>query len=150
MSAAISETSFSETQSRDRSRSPSRNEYKVISVRLRAAEYEAFSEEIREFGLTSNMALRVAARRIGGFLEIDSKSRDHLQEITKRIGTIADGVSELNQLATKSGTIDMDAFQVLRTSFGQEFAKLDGLLRRILNVSCRRRDGAGLVSNSIG
>ncbi|MGO6944728.1 DNA mobilization endonuclease VirD1/MobC family subunit, partial [Rhizobium johnstonii] len=46
--------------------------YKIVSVRLRSAEFESFSEQLRALGLTSNLALRIAARRIAGFLEIDA------------------------------------------------------------------------------
>ncbi len=49
--------------------------FKVVSTRLRSAEYESFSRQARLLGLTDSMAIRVAVRRIGGFLEIDAGTR---------------------------------------------------------------------------
>ncbi|WP_425964498.1 DNA mobilization endonuclease VirD1/MobC family subunit [Rhizobium nepotum] len=48
--------------------------FKVVSTRLRSAEYESFSHQARLLGLSDSMAIRVAVRRIGGFLEIDAEN----------------------------------------------------------------------------
>lgn len=54
---------------------PSSNGYKIVSVRLREAEFLSFAEQARALDMTNNMDLRVAARRIARFLEIDAETR---------------------------------------------------------------------------
>ncbi|MPR11048.1 T-DNA border endonuclease subunit VirD1 [Microvirga tunisiensis] len=125
------------------------NGYKIISVRLRLAEFESFSEQSRAFGLTSNLALRIAVRRIAGFLEIDAETRQNLQEITNSIGQIAETLTDMSRIASRDGAVDMDRFERHRQQFGQEFAALDALLRTILNVSRRRRDGRRLLQEAV-
>ena len=122
------------------------NGYKILSVRLREAEYAGFCEHVRALGLTNNMAMRIAARRIAGFLEIDNETRQHLRQITREIGLIADSLIELNRLALHAGTVDMEALTACRQAFGREFAELDTRLRAILSVSRRRHDGKQLLA----
>jgi type IV secretion system T-DNA border endonuclease VirD1 len=114
--------------------------YKVMSVRMRMAEYEEFSEQASELGLTNSMALRIAARRIAGFLEIDAETRHSLEQITRSIGIISRNIGNLN-IPAKADEADLKAFSAQRAAFGLEFEKLDSLLRSILNVSRRRLDG---------
>jgi type IV secretion system T-DNA border endonuclease VirD1 len=115
--------------------------YKIVSVRLREAEYETFSEQVRALGLTNNLALRVAARRIGGFLEIDRDTRKLLEGIVRAIGVISERIAELKVACALSGQVDTKEFAAQRAAFGREFAQLDAQLRTILNVSHRRLDG---------
>ncbi|MEI8703366.1 MAG: T-DNA border endonuclease VirD1 [Mesorhizobium sp.] len=123
--------------------------YKIVSVRLRSAEFESFSEQSRALGLTSNLALRIAARRIAGFLEIDADTRQNLQEITSSIGQIADALNDMSRIASRDGRVDIERFESHRQQFGQEFAALDALLRTILNISRRRQDGRRLLQESV-
>jgi type IV secretion system T-DNA border endonuclease VirD1 len=115
--------------------------YKIVSVRLREAEFEGFSEQARSLGLTNNMALRIAARRIGGFLEIDNKTRLKLEEGVDAIGEISQQIARLHGLYKRIGQVDMEELAAQRAAFGREFAQLDAQLRIILNVSRRRVDG---------
>ncbi|RZN10901.1 type IV secretion system protein VirD [Bradyrhizobium sp. Leo121] len=115
--------------------------YRIISVRLRAAEFDAFSQQLRVLGLTNSMALRIAVRRIGGFIEIGDETRDDLRAITCHIGNIAQALRELSRVANRDATFDIERFERHRQHFGQEFSALDALLRTILNVSRRREDG---------
>ncbi|MER8576693.1 T-DNA border endonuclease subunit VirD1 [Mesorhizobium sp. M1409] len=123
--------------------------YKIVSVRLRSAEFESFSEQVRALGLTRNLALRIAARRIAGFLESDADTRQNLQEITSSIGQIADALSDMSRTASRDGRVDIERFESHRQQFGQEFAALDALLRTILNISRRRQDGRRLLQESV-
>ena len=122
--------------------------YKVVSVRLREPEFECFTENARAVGLTANMALRIAARRMAGFLETDAETRRLLQEITDNIGEISVNIAQLNRAAARGGTVDMERFAKQRNAFGHEFVRLDGLLRIILNVSQRRRDGRTMLQEA--
>ena len=97
--------------------------YKAVSVRMRQAEFECFSVQARSLGLTNNVALRIAARRIVGFLETDEETRTLLQTITDRIGTIARDLNGINTACEQSGKADMDRLATLRASFGYEFAQ---------------------------
>ena len=115
--------------------------YKVVSVRLRAAEFEAFSEQAKALGLTGNMALRIAARRIGGFLEIDQDVRGQLESLLTAVGEISRDIRKLHTDYIESREVDLDCLVAQRVAFGEEFAQLDALLRSILNVSKRRSDG---------
>lgn len=122
--------------------------YRIVSVRLRCAEFESFSEQVRAFGLTNNLALRIAARRIAGFLEVDAETRRNLHAITNHIGQMAEALNDLSRLARDNGAVDMESLDTYRQEFGQEFVSLDALLRVILNVSRRRLDGRRLLENT--
>jgi type IV secretion system T-DNA border endonuclease VirD1 len=125
------------------------NGYKIVSVRLREAEFEAFSEQVQTLGLTNNMALRIAARRIGGFLEIDDTTRHTLEEAVHAIGVISQNIRSLHASYAESGRVDMKEFDKHRAEFGHEFATLDAQLRIILNVSRRRVDGRLMLQNAM-
>ena len=115
--------------------------YKMVSIRLRTAEFESFHEQAQALGLTSNLALRIAARRISGFLEIDRDVRENLEGILSAIGEISQNIRHLHADYAASGKTDLESLAAQRAAFGQEFAQLDALLRSILNVSQRRSDG---------
>jgi len=116
-------------------------QYKVVSVRLREAEYLMLARQAAELGLTHNLALRIAARRIGGFLEIDPQTRALLQKTLDALGELSRNIRQLKAAYSESGAVDMKAFARLRAEFGREFSVLDARLCTILNVSHSRRDG---------
>ncbi|MGO6748071.1 DNA mobilization endonuclease VirD1/MobC family subunit [Rhizobium ruizarguesonis] len=117
------------------------NGYRIVSVRLREAEFEAFSAQAVALGITNNMALRIAARRIGGFMELDAATRQSLEDILGMIGTISRGINRLNAAYNESGKVDMQEFEAQRAAFGYQFARLDATLLSILNTANRRLDG---------
>ena len=122
------------------------DKYKIVTVRLRAAEFDAFCDQARTAGITSNMALRIAARRIGGFLEVDRDVRLKLEDILSAIGEISKNIRRLHADYIASGKTDLDGLAAQRAAFGEEFAQLDSLLRSILNISQRRLDGLGQLT----
>ena len=119
--------------------------YKVVSVRLREAEYLAFSEQVSQLGISGNLAMRIAARRIGGFLDVDQATREALASITGQIGEISTALNTLISSAAGDPSVDMDKLTELRVGFGTEFARLDAQLQTILNISKRRQDGQQLL-----
>lgn len=121
------------------------NGYKVVSVRLREAEFISFAEHASSVGLTNNMALRIAARRIAGFLEIDAGTRSDLQEISRNISQIAGILSDLRKAVEHNNSSDLQLLNEQRVAFGNEFARLDPLLQQLLNTSRRRRDGRKIL-----
>lgn len=124
------------------------NGYKVVSVRLREAEFEVLSDQAGMCGLTNNMALRIAARRIGGFIETDMHTRALLEKIVERIGIISQDIARLQAAYRASGAVDMQEFVAQRIAFGEEFARLDGQLGAILNISRRRLDGRVMLKEA--
>ncbi|OCP23574.1 MULTISPECIES: DNA mobilization endonuclease VirD1/MobC family subunit [unclassified Ensifer] len=123
--------------------------YKVVSVRLRHAEFVSFSEQVQKLGLTNNMALRIVARRVAGFLEVDRETRHMLRQISSNIGEISASLSHLQRDAQRSGSGDVDKLFELRAAFGKEFAMLDDKLQTLLNVSKRRIDGQVLLKRAV-
>jgi type IV secretion system T-DNA border endonuclease VirD1 len=123
--------------------------FKVVSARLRSAEYETFSYQARLLGLSDSMAIRVAVRRIGGFLEIDADTREKMEAILQSIGILSSNVSMLLSAYAEDPRSDLEAVRDERIAFGEAFAALDGLLRSILSVSRRRIDGRSLLKGAL-
>jgi type IV secretion system T-DNA border endonuclease VirD1 len=123
--------------------------YKIVSVRLREAEFESFSDQVQLLGLTNNLALRIAARRISGFLEIDFETRRILDEISREIGHLSQAIFNLNRKYSANGTVDLKEFKEHCKKFGLQFAKLDTQLGQILNTTQRRNDGRQLLQAAL-
>ncbi|ACM39659.1 MULTISPECIES: T-DNA border endonuclease subunit VirD1 [Rhizobium/Agrobacterium group] len=122
--------------------------FKVVSTRLRSAEYESFSRQARRLGLSDSMAIRIAVRRIAGFLEIDAETRHEMEAILHSIGTLSNNIAALLNSYAENPTTDLGALQAERNAFGKAFADLDGLLRSILSVSRRRIDGCSMLADA--
>lgn len=121
---------------------------KVVSTRLRSAEYESFSRQARLLGLTDSMAIRVAVRRIGGFLEIDAETRRQMERSLQAIGALSRNVAALVAAYRENRSTNMEALRIERVAFGEAFADLDSLLRSILSMSRRRTDGCSMLKNA--
>jgi type IV secretion system T-DNA border endonuclease VirD1 len=119
--------------------------YKVVSVRLREGEFATLARQAAKCGMSNNMALRVAARRIAGFIEIDAATREALQAISTRIGEISSSIRRISHLAPGRPGFDMEQFMKDRAAFGREFIELDDHLRSLLSLSKRRIDGCALL-----
>jgi type IV secretion system T-DNA border endonuclease VirD1 len=126
-----------------------REEYRIVSVRLRSAEFDEFAATIKAFDLTGSMALRIAARRIGGFLEIDADVRRSLHHLLAAIGEVSASVRALQDVVITTGALSLEELAPPRQAFGLAFAELDALLRAILNVSRRREDGRQLLAEAM-
>ncbi|GAJ95562.1 MULTISPECIES: T-DNA border endonuclease subunit VirD1 [Rhizobium] len=133
----------------DRREGPKIEGFKVVSTRLRSAEYESFSSQARLLGLSDSMAIRVAVRRIAGFLEIDAESRQTMEAILQSIGALSNNIAALLCAYAENPTTDLGALQAERNAFGKSFADLDGLLRTILSVSRRRIDGCSMLADAL-
>jgi len=122
--------------------------YTVLSVRLRNAEFLDFSDQVERHGLKNNRALRIAARRISGFLEVDQSTLDEMRKITLMIGRVANAINDISAMAKTTGSVDMAAFMRERKILGSEFAQLELQLQYLLNVSKRRQDGLKRLSEA--
>jgi type IV secretion system T-DNA border endonuclease VirD1 len=134
---------------RERNAKPNPQAYKVLSVRLREAEYACLMDQLSQLGMNTNMALRIATRRIAGYLETDEDTRTSLREISGHISRISKALINLSQAAARSGQFDLKELSRERLAFGEQFARLDARLRTILNVSVRRQDGKALLTKSM-
>lgn len=148
-SKAIAPNPMSDRPAQHQSAATDANKYKIVSVRLRAAEFNEFSEQVSAFGLTHSLALRITVRRISGFLEVDGETKHRLAEILRAIGAVSRNLSQLNESCRQREDFDMERFTQHRQEFGAEFAQLDAMLRSILNVSHRRSDGRVRLQESI-
>jgi len=122
--------------------------YRIVSVRLRRAEYECFTAQTEALGISHSRALRIAARRIAGFLETDAATRASMARISEEIGEISTSLRQLSRVAVRDGSFDMQRFITDRSAFGREFTALDTLLQSILSVSLRRQDGMNLLKDA--
>ncbi|MGI8398241.1 T-DNA border endonuclease subunit VirD1 (plasmid) [Agrobacterium deltaense] len=132
----------------ERREGPKIEGFKVVSTRLRSAEYESFSRQARRLGLSDSMAIRVAVRRIAGFLEIDAETRQKMEAILHSIGALSNNIAALLSAYAENPTTDLGALQAERNAFGKSFADLDSLLRSILSVSRRRIDGCSMLADA--
>lgn len=119
--------------------------FTVVSVRLRVAELEEFSRQVRASGLTNSMALRIAARRIGGFLEVEKETRHDLQQAMHLIQQVSRNLAELANTYSANSAANLTEFKRERRELSEGFGNLESLLRQILNISQRRIDGRKLL-----
>ncbi|RZS76850.1 type IV secretion system T-DNA border endonuclease VirD1 [Phyllobacterium myrsinacearum] len=119
--------------------------FTVVSVRLRAAELQEFSQQVRALGLTNSMALRIAARRIGGFLEVEQETRRDLKQAMQQIKQVSGNLANLADTYSANSAKNLEEFKQERRELSHAFLHLESLLRQILNISHRRTDGRELL-----
>ena len=122
--------------------------FTVVSVRLRVAELQEFSRQVRASGLTNSMALRIAARRIGGFLEIEKETRHDLEQAMQLIQQVSRNLAELANTFSANSAANLAEFKQERRELSEAFGNLESLLRQILNISRRRIDGRKLIETA--
>ena len=114
---------------------------KTVSVKMTEAELAAFDEAIALAGLKRNRALRIAARRIGEFLEADAETLAVLKEVQAQIAGIARNVNQIAKSANRTHDPDYRAFMEERRDLGKALSRLDTELRTITETATRRTDG---------
>lgn len=114
---------------------------KTLSVRLTEAELAELDAQIEGLGLTRNKALRIAARRIGGFLEIDAAVVATLREINRQLAGVATNVNQIAHAANRTHDPNYRAFLAQRAELGRLLIETRGALQRILDLGARREDG---------
>lgn len=124
--------------------------FTVVSVRLRSAELQEFSRQVRASGLTNSMALRIAARRIGGFLEVEKQTRHDLEQAMQLIQQVSSNLAELANTYSANSATNLAEFKLERRELSEAFGNLESLLRQILNISRRRVDGRKLIEAAAG
>ena len=114
---------------------------RVIAVRLTEAELAEFDAQIVALGLNRNRALRIAARRIGGFVEADAAQIEALRDITRQLTGIARNINQIARSANWTGDPDYRAFMEERAKLGKELARTQGPIQETLELAARREDG---------
>jgi type IV secretion system T-DNA border endonuclease VirD1 len=123
---------------------------KTVSVRLTEAELAEFDAQIATLGITRNRALRIAARRIGGFVEVDQTTVDALRDIARQIGGVARNVNQIAKAANRTRDPDYRGFMEERVRLGRELARVEGLMQRVLELGARRADGLARLEAAAG
>lgn len=114
---------------------------KTVSVKLTAQELAEFDAAIACLGLKRNRALRIAARRIAGFIEADRDSLALLKSINTQITGIARNINQIAKAANRTHDPDYRAFTDERRDLGKQLSKMDALLLHYSNTAKLRSDG---------
>lgn len=114
---------------------------RIIAVRMTEAELAELDAQIALLGLKRNRALRIAARRIGGFVEADAATLAELKAIRQQLTGIARNVNQIARAANRTHDPDYRAFMKLREGLGRELARVGDLLFRLMDLAARREDG---------
>ncbi|WP_262386621.1 T-DNA border endonuclease VirD1 (plasmid) [Roseobacter fucihabitans] len=123
---------------------------KVISVKMTEAELAEFDAQILELGLKRNRALRIAARRIGGFVENDAETLEVLRDISRAIAGVATNINQIAKAANRTHDPAYHSFMAERKALGVELSKLNAALAPLMDVSRRRSDGLGRLRKAAG
>jgi len=110
-------------------------------VRLSEAELAELDAQIAGLGLTRNRALRIAARRIGGFLEVDGATVAALRSINRQLAGVATNINQIAHAANRTHDPDYRGFMAERAELGRLLIETRGALQRILELGARREDG---------
>lgn len=114
---------------------------KTVSVKMTEAELTEFDAQIARFGLKRNRALRIAARRIAGFVEVSPAQIEVLRDATRQLTGIARNVNQIARAANRTRDPDYRAFMEERAALGRELVRIEGQLQTLLDVAVRRSDG---------
>ncbi len=114
---------------------------RTFSVRLTEAELAELDAQIEGSGLNRNRALRIAARRIGGFLEVDGETVEALRSINRQLAGVATNINQIAHSANRTHDPDYRAFMAQRAELGRILIETRGALQRILDLGARREDG---------
>jgi type IV secretion system T-DNA border endonuclease VirD1 len=123
---------------------------RTISVRLTAAECDELDAQIAVLGLKRNRALRIAARRIGGFLEVDAAVVAELRALNRALAGIATNVNQIAHAANRTHDPAYQAFMAERAALGPVLLEVRSALQRILDLGARREDGLARLAAAAG
>lgn len=114
---------------------------KTISIRLTRAELAEFDAQIARLGIKRNRALRIAARRIGGFVEADEAQVVALRDVARQLIGVARNINQIAKSANQTREPDYRAFMEERAALGKVLARVQGQTQTILDLAARREDG---------
>ena len=120
---------------------PARRDDKVFSVRAPRAEVEEFNAQLETIGMKRNQALRIAMRRIAGFVEVAPEQVESLRDATRQLSGIAKNVNQIARAANRTHDPDYRAFMEERAALGRQLVRIEGQMQTILDLAARRTDG---------
>ncbi|MFQ8433165.1 DNA mobilization endonuclease VirD1/MobC family subunit [Amaricoccus sp. W119] len=123
---------------------------KTVTVRLTEAELAELDARLAELGIKRNRAFRIAARRIGGFLEVDAATIAELKALNRQLAGIATNVNQIAHAANRTHDPDYRAFLAERAELGRALIEVRGALQRILDLGARREDGLARLRVAAG
>jgi len=113
-----------------------------MSCKMRVGEAQDFKAICADIGIPPNRAMRIMARKVSGFLEVDAPALRELRAITRQITGIATNINQIARVANQTGQADLKWLADERKKLGAEMARLETKVQAILNVAQRRMDGA--------
>ena len=114
---------------------------KTVSVKMTEAELAEFDAQIARLGIKRNRALRIAARRIAGFVEVDRAVTAELRDATRQLSGIARNVNQIARTANRTLDPDYQAFMEERAELGRALVRIEEQMQTILDLAARRTDG---------
>lgn len=123
---------------------------RVVTVKMTEAEQAALDAQIAPLGLKRNRAMRIAARRIGGFVEAAPEEVELLRDAVRQLGGIARNVNQIARAANRTRDPDYRGFMEERAALGREIARLDARMQAVLDLAARRRDGLERLEAAVG
>ncbi len=129
---------------------PAARAERVVSVKMTEPEVAELDAAIAPLGLTRNRALRIAARRIGGFVEADPAEVEALRDAVRQLGGIARNVNQIARAANRTHDPDYRGFMEERAALGRQLARVEDRVQELLDLAARRRDGLARLEAAAG
>ena len=123
---------------------------KTVSVKMTEAELAEFDAQIARLGIKRNRALRIAARRIAGFVEVAPEQVEVLRDATRQLSGIARNVNQIAKSANRTRDPDYRAFMEERAALGRELVRIEEQMQMILDLAARRADGLARLDAAAG
>jgi type IV secretion system T-DNA border endonuclease VirD1 len=123
---------------------------RVVTVRMTEAELAELDTQIGRLGMKRNRALRIAARRIGGFVEADAAQVAALRDVARRLVEVARDINRIAKAGEESGGPDFRAFMEARATLGRELAAAQAGTQAVLDLAARREDGLARLAKAAG
>jgi type IV secretion system T-DNA border endonuclease VirD1 len=114
---------------------------RTVPVKMTVDELAEFDAAIAGLGLKRNRALRIAARRIAGFVEADPETLAVLKDMSTQLSGIARNVNQIARAANRTHDPDFRAFMEERRDLGKQLARVEGQMRKFMDTAQRRSDG---------
>lgn len=114
---------------------------RTVPVKMTAEELAEFDATVARLGIKRNRALRIAARRIAGFIEADPDTLALLKDMSAQLSGIARNVNQIAKAANRTRDPDFLAFMEDRRDLGKQLARVEDLLRQFMDTAQRRADG---------
>lgn len=123
--------------------------FQMVSVKMRPAEAEEFASRCKELGVSKNHALRVMAREVCGFIEVDKEALIELKDMSRQLRGIATNINQIAKAGNRTLDPDYRAFMEDRRELGPELIKIQKHLQRILDLGRRREDGLEKLKSAV-